>query len=247
MKVLILAAGGQVNDPALGEYPLFLSELSNGGLLIEKMIDACKALATSGFVICLRQNDIVAHHLDDIIELITSGCHVVEVKRETMGAACTALLAVDYLDFDEELIVTTASDYVDEELQPILAHFRNGGADAGAIIFDALHPRYSYARLDEDKRIIESAEKRPISRHALAGFYWFKRGGDFVDAVQAMISKDVRVHGRYFVAPALNELVLKSKTIATYRIPSKSYHPFKSRAQLNNVGPLGEHVGQGVE
>ena len=53
--------------------------------------------------------------------------------------------------------------------------------DGGVIVFDSVHPRWSFVRVDKAGFVIETAEKRPISRLATAGFYYFRRGADFVD------------------------------------------------------------------
>ena len=61
------------------------------------------------------------------------------------------------------------------------------------VTFRSLHPRYSYMLVDDNGLIVEAAEKRPISRHATAGFYWYRRGADFVQSAQDMIRKDAHV------------------------------------------------------
>ena len=66
--------------------------------------------------------------------------------------------------------------------------------------------------------MVESAEKRPISRSASAGFFWFRKASDFFDAVRDMILKDDHVRGVFYVAPALNQLVLRQKKISAIEL-----------------------------
>ena len=87
----------------------------------------------------------------------------------------------------------------------------------------AVHPRWSYVRCDEDGLVVEAAEKRPISRLATAGAYWYRRGSDFVEAVMAMIRKDASVEGRFYVCPAFNELILRGLRIGTRHIDRAQY------------------------
>jgi len=101
-----------------------------------------------------------------------------------------------------------------------------GDADAGVVTFDSVHPRWSYVRLDDLGNVIETAEKRPISRSAIAGLYYFRRGMDFVQAAMQMIEKDAHVNESFFIAPALNEMILKGKTVRTARVRSERYHTF---------------------
>lgn len=234
MNVMILAAGGPVSDPARGEHPLWLSEIEGGGLLVERVIDAYRQFNPTRFVFAVRQHDVRTHHVDAILRLIVPECSLVELKKETQGAACTALLAIDQIDPDAELIIANVTDMVEVDLRDVVGHFRRSGAAAGTIVFDSLHPRYSYVRLGRDGEVAEAAEKRPISRNAIAGFFWFARAREFVEAAQAMILKDAHVNGRYYVAPALNEYVLRGRRVLAWKIGAEQYHPLKSTQQVNS-------------
>ena len=67
---------------------------------------------------------------------------------------------------------------------------------------------------------------------ANAGFFWFRRAGDFFAALQQMILKDAQVQDRFFISPALNELILEQKKIATFALAANQYHPLKAVAQV---------------
>jgi hypothetical protein len=47
-----------------------------------------------------------------------------------------------------------------------------------------------------------------------------------------MIEKDAQVNGQFYIAPALNELVLMGKNMETYSIPSAKYHNFYSPQKI---------------
>jgi len=80
--------------------------------------------------------------------------------------------------------------------------------------------------------VVEAAEKNPISYDAMAGFTWFRRGGDFVTAAQAMLRKDAQVNGNFFISLTLNELILQQKKIGVVPIDARQYMPLKSRQQV---------------
>src|ERR1700709_2108316 len=126
-----------------------------------------------------------------------------------MGATCTALLAVDYIETDDELLIVNGDELVDIELGPVLESFREKGFSAGVFTFPSVHPRYSYVRLDDDGMVIEAAEKRPISRHATAGLYWFRHGTDFVAAAMNQIRNRDSVEDLYYICPSLNDPILR--------------------------------------
>ena len=230
MNILILAGGGAKAASGDQTYPVWLSEL-DGSMAIERQVKAF-SLGDARFVFAFRQADIDNHHVDSIAEQIAPGCGIVRVSRDTAGAACTALLAVGHIDPDDELIVAGSTDHADVDYGAILADFRVRAADAGILTFDSLHPRYSFVKLDADGWVVEAAEKRPISRCANAGFYWYRRAGDFIDSLKAMILKDAQVNGVFYLSPAMNELVLKGRRIATRHLAPEQYQPLKDQRQV---------------
>ena len=233
MKVLLLAAARHDSGEAPDDYPVFLAEI-DGKLVIEWIAEGLERLDSSSVIFMFRRDDVRRLHMDSIAHQIARNAQVVAVGRNTAGAPCTALLAIDLLDPDEELLVANVSDLVDTDLVAVVEDFRNRGADAGTVVFESLHPRYSYMRLDDDGRVIEAAEKNPISRHASAGVYWFRRGGDFISAAQSMIEKDAAVHGVFYMSLTFNELVLRGLDIRVHQISAENYHPFKTSHQAQS-------------
>jgi ADP-glucose pyrophosphorylase len=231
MNVLILAAGEPAAPNAADPYPIWLSEMDDG-LVLERQVKALSFGKKARFVFCFRRSDVERYHLKDIVGQMAPDGAVVEIRRATQGAACTAMLAVGQMDLDDELIVASATDHIDVDYAQVIAGFRAKGADAGVMTFESLHPRYSFVRTDAEGWVTEAAEKRPISRTANAGFFWFKRAGDFFAALQQMILKDAQVQNRFFISPALNEFILEQKKIATFPLAAHQYHPLKAVAQV---------------
>jgi bifunctional N-acetylglucosamine-1-phosphate-uridyltransferase/glucosamine-1-phosphate-acetyltransferase GlmU-like protein len=231
MNIVILAAGNEHGDLNDRGYPLFLSEL-DGEMMIERLARSCLSLTPDRMIFAMRMDDIRSHHVDSIIRQIAPSATIVQVAGETCGAACTAMLTIDHLDLDGELLILNATDLLDVNLSDVLSGFRSDLVDAGTIIFDSLHPRYSFVRLEGGDRVVEAAEKNPISRNATAGCYWFRRAAEFVRSCEQMISKDANVSGRFYVSLTLNEMILAGRSVAASRIEPSQYHPVKSPRQL---------------
>jgi dTDP-glucose pyrophosphorylase len=228
---LLLAAGPPVAGSQEPQYPIFLDGIDQQ-LFLEHSINQIQALAPEKIVALVRAADAEQFHLDSILRQIAPNCEVIKVTGETGGAACTALLAVDKISAEHELLITSATDIVRMDLTRAVANFREREADAGVITFESLHPRYSYVRIDADGWVVEAAEKHPISRHASAGIYWFRSGADFLAAAESMILKDASVRGHYFICPSLNQLVLADKKIAAWEIPPDKYQPLKQQIHV---------------
>jgi dTDP-glucose pyrophosphorylase len=90
--------------------------------------------------------------------------------------------------------------------------------DAGIVSFKASHPKWSYARVDENNFVVEVAEKNPISDIATVGIYYWKHGSDFVNYAGKMIDKNIRVNNEFYVCPVFNEAILDNKKIKTFDV-----------------------------
>jgi hypothetical protein len=230
MNILILAAG-QNPVPEEEGYPLCLNEFDSVPL-IQRVTDACGALNPKNLIVALREEDVRGYHLDNIVTLLWPKANILSISHKTQGAACTALLAVDIIDYNEELLIVSGNELLDSNFNEIVAGFRQRKLDAGTVIFHSIHPRYSYVRLNENEELVEAAEKRPISTNATVGFYWFARGSEFVRAAKGMIRKGASINDSYFVCPAFNELVLEHKLIGVHKVDSTLYHPLKTIRQV---------------
>ena len=194
--------------------------------VIEHVIANLSSIATKArFIFVVNSGDCRKFHLDSTLNLITDHqCKIVRLEHETKGAACSALMAVSHIANDAPLIIANSDQIFTSPLQALAHNFE--GADAGVITFDSVHPRWSYVRLDENQHVVETAEKRPISRNAIAGLYYFKHGREFVDSAMSMIQKDSSVNGIFYISPTLNEMILKGKVITTARVNTDAYHTF---------------------
>lgn len=194
-----------------------------GRPLLEWVMDAVRSLAADRYVFVIRKEDDQCYHLGDVIRLMVPSAVVVRANGATAGAACTALLAIEHIAPDEELVIANGDQMIKADLAAAVADFRKRKLDAGTIVFDAVHPRWSFVRVDDNGYVVEAAEKRPISRHATAGFYYFRKGKSFVDAAGRMIRKDAHVNGAFFVCPTFNEMILDHAKIGIHSIPRDAY------------------------
>lgn len=249
MKVLVPMSG---SDAAFREagYPHCKSLIEvNGKAIIQHIYDNLADLKPDQFVFVIRKEDHAQHHLAEVLGLLAPGCRVLEAEGNTAGAACTALLAVEAMGTEEELVIANADQIIRADLFSIIGDFRKRGCDGGTIVFDSIHPRWSYVRLNEERWVTEAAEKRPISRHATAGFYYFRKGGDFANAAMNMIRKSAHINNMYYVCPAFNEMILRQARIGVYEIRPEQYFSLATpqdvqryEERLNRLSPEVAHA-----
>lgn len=232
---LLVPMAGTSKFFADAPFPKPLYEV-NGKLMIQYVISSLRAIAgAKRFLFVVNDVDCARFHLDDTLRLLTDDRAVVTVQQGPgKGAACSCLWCIDHIDSDDELLISNSDQLVDIDLNVALDAFRGADARAGVVTFDSVHPKWSYVSLDNEGRVTEAAEKRPISRNAIAGLYYFRHGRDFVRAACKSIRKDSNVQGLYFVAPTLNELLLEGLRVTAYKIETKHYHSFYSTEKIEH-------------
>ncbi len=225
VKVLIPLAGPSTLDED-SQYIKSLHEIQRKTVL-QHVVDSLSKIEDAEFIFVIRKEDVNRFHMDNVVRLMVPNSEIVVAESNTAGSACTCLLAIGKLSADEPLIISGSDQLVEWDLQSIVSEFEK--YDAGAIVFDDVHPRWSYVKIDSDGFVIEAAEKNPISRNATTGFFYFKKVEYFTESVMNMIRKDASVNGAYYVCPALNELVLANLKIKTVKIPKECYFNFNSK------------------
>jgi NDP-sugar pyrophosphorylase family protein len=234
LNILVPMAGNNKLEGYEMPYPKPLVEV--GGIpLIEQVIQQLQKISSpKKFIFVVNQEDCIRFYLDNILKLIVKeNVTVIKVNKNTKGAACSALMAIGHINNDSELIIANSDSIIFQDLNGAISHFKKDNADAGTICFESIHPKWSYVRLDNKDQVVEAAEKKPISQWANAGFYYYRQGRDFISSAMSMIMKDASVDGNYFIAPTLNEMVLKNKTIKSFRIGKEEYINFFSMEKIN--------------
>ena len=228
MNVLMLMAGPSEAFSAHG-YPKNLIEIE-GEPMVEHVLRNIRQLSpiSQRLIVCVSSDEQRLWHTSGVVKLIEPEAHVVEVAGVTSGAACTALLAAEFINNDEPLVIANGDQIIDADLKAIVEEFQRKDLGAGTIVFEATHPRWSYVKLGADGFVVEAAEKKPLSKLATAGFYYYKTGRSFVEAAFSMIMKDAHVGGRFYVCPTFNELILKQVKIGAFQIARENYHSLAS-------------------
>ena len=216
MKVLIPMAGrGKRFEDAGYSFPKPLIDI-NGKPMIQIIVEN---LNFSGEHIFLCQKEHSEKYaIKELLELISDNYKIVNVNGVTEGAACTALLAKEFIDNDEELIIANSDQWVDWNNQHFLSYLHKNDASGGIVTFIATHPKWSFVKINDKNEVLEVAEKKPISNIATVGIYYFKKGKYFVEAAEKMIEKNIKTNNEFYIAPVFNEMIQSGKKILHYPI-----------------------------
>jgi HAD superfamily hydrolase (TIGR01509 family) len=172
----------------------------------------------ANYIYVVQKSHREKYNLDALLSLITPGCKIVETEGMTEGAACTALLAKEHINTDAPLFFANSDQFVEWDSNEFLYKMNETDADGGIVTFEATHPKWSFAKVNEQGLVTEVAEKKPISNIATVGYYYWKHGRDFVKYAEQMINKNVRVNNEFYVCPVFNEAIGDNKQIRTFNV-----------------------------
>jgi HAD superfamily hydrolase (TIGR01509 family) len=215
LNVLIPMAGaGSRFEQAGYTFPKPLIDINNKPMIqvvVENLnIDA-------NYIYVVQKNHRQKYNLDTLLNLITPNCKIVEVDGLTEGAACTALLAKDYINNDAPLFFANSDQFVEWDSNEFMYKMNETEADGGVVIFKSTHPKWSFAQIDENTGLIDLVEeKNPISDNATVGYYYWKHGSDFVKYAEQMIDKNIRVNNEFYVCPVFNQAIQDKKQIRPF-------------------------------
>jgi len=216
LNILIPMAGAGSRFESAGyTFPKPLIEV-NGKPMIQLVTENLGFEAN--YIYVVRKEHYEKYNLKHLLNLITPNCKIVQVDELTEGAACTTLLAKEYMDNDDSLIIANSDQFLEWNPTDFYYKMVETKSDGGIVTFKATHPKWSFVKLDENENVTEVAEKKPISDIATVGVYFYKKGSEYVKYAEQMIKKNIRIKGEFYVAPIYNEYILDKKRIRTFNI-----------------------------
>jgi HAD superfamily hydrolase (TIGR01509 family) len=167
----------------------------------------------ANYIFIVQKEHVEKYNIKQMLEILKPGCTVIELDEVTEGAAVTTLLAKEFINNGSPLLLANSDQYIEWDSSEVMYNFLNSDIDGGILTFDSTHPKWSYAKVDDNNFVTEVAEKNPISNNATVGIYFWKKGSDYVKYAEEMINKDIRVNGEFYVCPVFNEAISDTRKI----------------------------------
>jgi hypothetical protein len=216
MKILIPMAGEGSRFAKEGyTFPKPLIDV-NGKPMIQVVVENLDFDAE--YIFLVRKEHLQTYSgLEKTLHRITNGrFKIVEVDGLTEGAACTALLAKEYINTDDDLLIANSDQVMEYSSENFLLIKSFTDVDGILFSFKAVHPKWSFVKTNSRGVVTEVAEKNPISDIATCGIYWYRKGSDFVKAAEGMIQKNIRVNNEFYIAPVYNEMIKEGATLVPF-------------------------------
>lgn len=170
------------------------------------------------YIFLVRKDHLTKYSgLNETLNRITKGRYkVVVVDSLTEGAACTALLAKEFINDGDDLLIANSDQIIEYSKDNFLSLKRFTSVDGIVFTFNAVHPKWSFVKVNDHGYVTDVAEKNPISNIATCGIYWYRHGKDFVECAENMIRKNIRVNNEFYIAPVYNEFIQNKKTLIPF-------------------------------
>ena len=216
LNILIPMAGlGSRFAKAGYTFPKPLIEI-HGRPMIQWVIDNLNIKANYIFLIQKEHQE--KFNIRSTLKILIPNCKILEIDSLTEGAACTTLLAENFINNNNQLLICNSDQFIEWNVAKTMYKFSSKKIDGGILVFNSIHPKWSYAKTDSKNIVIEVAEKKVISDKATVGIYYWSKGSDYVKYAKQMIKKNIRVNNEFYVCPVFNQAINDNKIIITENI-----------------------------
>jgi dTDP-glucose pyrophosphorylase len=159
-------------------------------------------------------------------DLLPEETVTINLDHITEGQAATCLLAKQYINNDEELVIGACDNGLlyDSEL------FNQKKQEYDALVFTFRHTytvaekpqQYGWVRVNGEIATGVSCKKpiseTPMEDDAITGAFWFKKGSDFVKAAENMMAANRRINNEFYVDECINDLVALGARVGVFRV-----------------------------
>lgn len=154
-------------------------------------------------------------------------CAIVELDQVTDGQARTCLLGLDAVDLEAPLTIGACDNGAIYDADALQAALADDSTDVLVWVArgypGALRRPTHYGWVDETGGIVRGVSvKTPLADPArdpiVVGTFTFKRASDFAAAAQAMIARDGRVNGEFYVDSCIEDAIALGLRVRVFEI-----------------------------
>lgn len=194
----------------------------HGRPMIQWVIKNLTPTTEHRFIFIVQSEHLARYDLEQQLKTWAPGSIVIALDQITDGAARTVLMARDYVNNAQPLVIANSDQWIDADINIFLGGMLTGLIDGTIMTMTANNPKWSYVALDEAGFARHVVEKEVISDLATVGIYGFTRGSEFVMAADSMIGENFKVNNEFYVAPAYNWLIAQGKKVNTFSVGSEA-------------------------
>lgn len=179
----------------------------NGRPMFVNALESIKKLAFSKLVIITLKEHQEHFGVEQYVrDLVPYENHIVSLDGVTEGQLSTVLAAKPFINTHEDVLVVSSDTIIASDLH--LDILRKPTGCKGLIsVANMPGSHWSFAKTDDEGKVVEVAEKVRISDHASTGMYYFSHGSELVSLGEEIIRNDERTKGEFYVIPVYQKLI----------------------------------------
>ena len=181
---------------------------------------------TDKWIFICRKEHIKDYGIDKILNNKFNNASFI-IDNLPQGQASSCLLAKDLINNNEELTIGACDngmvwdknkfDKLRSGADCLVWTFRNN------VAVKKKPQAYGWVIIDEENNVLKTSVKIPISDnplkdHAIVGTFWFKKWQIFIEAVENMIRKNIRVNNEFYVDSVINEIVEAGYRVKVFEV-----------------------------
>jgi dTDP-glucose pyrophosphorylase len=185
------------------------------------------------FIFILREENELDYKLRDYLQNIcltnNYTCKILSVKELTEGPASTVYTAKDFINNDIPLIVSNSDQILDWNFDKFYIECEkyDGCVLTYTPTYDLVigsQDKHSFVRF-ENNVPVEFVEKKVISKEALVGVHYYKKGKYFIDAYEYLFHNNIRApNGEFYLSYTYQALLdLGGYSIGTSQLSEEEH------------------------
>jgi len=194
------------------------------------ILEAVNTLGFEGnYIFIIRKDEYIKNKMKEIFP----DSQIIEVDYLTDGPASSVMLAKEFINNDEELIVANCDQIMWWDAETVIKQIRVMDYDGVVVTYHETTPKNSYARINRKGYVTKMAEKQVISNVSLNGIHYWKKGKYFVESTESMVEKNIRFNNEFYVSLTYNQMIEKGLKVGIYHIPNEFHNAVGTPDDLN--------------
>jgi HAD superfamily hydrolase (TIGR01509 family) len=179
----------------------------NGIPMILKALESLNIVGNYHFII-RKTNIDQFNKLTSILKQFDKNCNIISIDYLTEGSASSCYLVKDFINNDDELIITNCDQYLEWDSKLFLDESRRKNYDCSLLTYKSDNIKNSFVK--SSNNIAENIiEKKIISNQALVGLHYFKKGRYFIESYENIFNKKEKIKNEYYLSTVCNNMICK--------------------------------------
>lgn len=176
-------------------------------------LQSLKDVAIDKLIVIALQEHEDQYNISKLLqEYAPTGTQLRIIPEVTEGQLCTVLTAEADFAQSKSILVIPSDTLIESPLGNKDQLF-DASVDGIISVFDLPGDHWSFARVDEEGRVIEVKEKERISNLASTGVYFFRDIPEFLSLSKRMITSRELTKGEFYIMPVYQKMLNLGKNI----------------------------------